>query len=196
MSTSIKTRIKNKIDTTQNWKSQQRSSLVLLSGEVAFEKSTSDGTVNFKVGDGVQQYADLPYAMTKTYIKDTTSQEYADGKQTDLSVIKLSSYEEYAQILEGDVPANALYIMPAEYENAFGQQIKNVAPGTDLSDAVTVGQVNAVSSQLSGKEDMSNKVTMLLSTSTDDQYPTAKCMYDIIGNIEAALDIINNGGAQ
>ena len=63
MSISIKTRIKNKIDTVENWNSTQLSSYVLLSGEIAFEKNTSDNTVNFKVGDGQQQYLDLPYAI-------------------------------------------------------------------------------------------------------------------------------------
>ena len=63
MSISIRTRIKNKIDTSENWSSMPLSSYVLLSGEIAFEKNTSDNAVNFKVGDGQQQYSDLPYAI-------------------------------------------------------------------------------------------------------------------------------------
>ena len=39
----------------------------------------------------------------------------------------------------------------------------------------------------SGKEDASNKVTSLSSSSTDTQYPSAKCVYDIIGNVETLL---------
>ena len=30
---------------------------------------------------------------------------------------------------------------------------------------------------------MSNKVTILSSSSTDDEYPSAKCVYDMIGNV-------------
>lgn len=37
------------------------------------------------------------------------------------------------------------------------------------------------------KEDVSNKVTSLSSSSTDSQYPSAKCVYDIIGDVESIL---------
>lgn len=37
------------------------------------------------------------------------------------------------------------------------------------------------------KENVSNKVTTVSSTSTDEQYPSAKCLYDMVGNIEALL---------
>ena len=33
----------------------------------------------------------------------------------------------------------------------------------------------------------SNRVTSISSASTDSQYPTAKCVYDIVGNIETLL---------
>ena len=36
-----------------------------------------------------------------------------------------------------------------------------------------------------------NKVTSLSSASTDTQYPSAKCVYDIVGDIATALDTIN-----
>ena len=37
------------------------------------------------------------------------------------------------------------------------------------------------------KESTSNKVTSLSSSSTDTQYPSAKCVYDIVGNVETLL---------
>jgi len=39
-----------------------------------------------------------------------------------------------------------------------------------------------------GDEQTSNKVTSISSSSTDTQYPSAKCVYDIVGNVEAVLD--------
>lgn len=39
-------------------------------------------------------------------------------------------------------------------------------------------------------EKTTNKVTSLSSSSTDTQYPSAKCVYDIIGNIEILLSAI------
>lgn len=63
----------------------------------------------------------------------------------DLSVVKLSA-DEYAQMLDdGTCLSNAIYIVEAPNIDAFKQQIKNVAPGTNLSDAVNLAQLNAVS---------------------------------------------------
>lgn len=48
---------------------------------------------------------------------------------------------------------------------------------------------------LSAKEDTANKVTSLSSSSTDQKYPSAKCVYDFvidqIGDIGTALDTLN-----
>ena len=46
---------------------------------------------------------------------------------------------------------------------------------------------------ISGKEDKSNKVTSISSSSTDTQYPSAKCVYDIVGNVEAVLTTLTTG---
>lgn len=43
---------------------------------------------------------------------------------------------------------------------------------------------------ISGKQDVSNLVTSLSASSTDTQYPSAKCVYDMIGDIEAVLATI------
>ena len=47
-----------------------------------------------------------------------------------------------------------------------------------------------------GAEAVSNKVTSISQNSTDVQYPSAKCVYDIVGNIESALNTINNGSGS
>lgn len=49
------------------------------------------------------------------------------------------------------------------------------------------------SSALNGYEQTSNKVTSISSSSTNTQYPSAKCVYDIVGDIETALHTINSG---
>lgn len=46
---------------------------------------------------------------------------------------------------------------------------------------------------ISGKEDKSNKVTSISSSSTDTQYPSAKCVYDIVGDIETILTTLTTG---
>lgn len=40
---------------------------------------------------------------------------------------------------------------------------------------------------INSKEDLSNKVTSISASSTDEEYPSAKCVYDIVGNIETLL---------
>lgn len=47
---------------------------------------------------------------------------------------------------------------------------------------------------LGNKEDKSNKVTSLSSSSTDTQYPSAKCVYDLVGDIETILTTLDIGG--
>lgn len=48
-------------------------------------------------------------------------------------------------------------------------------------------------SNWNAKEDSSNKVTSISSSSTDTQYPSAKCVYDIVGNIESILETLDIG---
>lgn len=62
-------------------------------------------------------------------------------------------------------------------------------PTASSNNLVTSG---GVASALSDKEDTSNKVTSISSSSTDTQYPSAKCVYDMVGDIETALDTIND----
>lgn len=49
---------------------------------------------------------------------------------------------------------------------------------------------NGATPDISGKEDKINKVTSISASSTDTQYPSAKCVYDIVGDIGDTLDAI------
>ena len=66
----------------------------------------------------------------------------------------------------------------------------------DLPDLVDVADINDNSDTLDtavyGKEDTSNKVTSISASSTDAQYPSAKCMYDLIGDCQTAIDTLNS----
>lgn len=50
--------------------------------------------------------------------------------------------------------------------------------------------VNKGNIDVSDKESVSNKVTTITSSSTDVQYPSAKCMYTLVGEVESVLDEI------
>ena len=66
----------------------------------------------------------------------------------------------------------------------------------DLTDLVDVADINFNSDTLDtavyGKEDTSNKVTSISTSSTDAQYPSAKCVYDLIGDCQTAIDTLNS----
>ena len=64
-----------------------------------------------------------------------------------MSIVKLNASDYEELVATSATLSNALYIVEDEFEDAYGQQIKNVAPGTDLSDAVNLEQLsNAISS--------------------------------------------------
>ena len=66
-----------------------------------------------------------------------------------------------------------------------GIKMNGASKGT--SGVVNLGTVITAHQDISGKENTSNKVTSLSSSSTDTQYPSAKCVYDLIGDIETLL---------
>ena len=61
---------------------------------------------------------------------------------------------------------------------------------SDLRTHIKNGTVHITAAERkkwNAKEDVNNKVTSLSASSTDAQYPSAKCVYDMIGNVEALL---------
>ena len=47
--------------------------------------------------------------------------------------------------------------------------------------------IDTINTIIDDKQETSNLVTSISSASTDAQYPSAKCVYDIIGDIETLL---------
>ena len=69
-----------------------------------------------------------------------------------------------------------------------GITMNGASKGT--SGVVDLGTVITSHQDISGKENTSNKVTSLSSSSTDTQYPSAKAVYDLVGDIETLLAAI------
>lgn len=67
----------------------------------------------------------------------------------------------------------------------------------DMTEAQFSNLQSVDQNQLYLTEDVSetttNKVTSLSSSSTDTQYPSAKCVYDLVGDVESLLNNINSG---
>jgi len=81
-------------------------------------------------------------------VEDTTKSSISvDGQLADVNMVHISK-EEYEQLVVDDATlSNTVYVLSSDYVEAYGQQIKNVAPATDLSDAVNLEQLsNAISS--------------------------------------------------
>lgn len=49
-------------------------------------------------------------------------------------------------------------------------------------------EIDTAIENVANKEDKTNKVVSLSSESTDAQYPSAKCVYDLIGDVETLLE--------
>jgi len=70
----------------------------------------------------------------------------------------------------------------------------NLVAGTNITlvqsdDNLTINSTT----DTSGLESTSNKVTSISSSSTDTQYPSAKCVYDIVGDVETLLETLDIG---
>lgn len=73
---------------------------------------------------------------------------------------------------------------PIEGYIDLSNYVTNSSLNSALSNYVTNSRLN---NTLTNYELKSNKVTSLSSTSTDNEYPSAKCVYDIIGDVESLL---------
>lgn len=71
-------------------------------------------------------------------------------------------------------------------------------PKTDLSNEVkaSLDKANSAVQDISGKEDKSNKVTSVNSSSTDTEYPSAKLLYDKLQEKQAQIDTLTTENEQ
>lgn len=60
----------------------------------------------------------------------------------------------------------------------------------DVTYTAPVSSVNGQTGAITGLQTTSNLVTSLSASSTNSQYPSAKCVYDLIGNVETLLAAI------
>lgn len=74
----------------------------------------------------------------------------------------------------------------------------DIKQGTGNGTSVIMSQA-AVTAELNDKEDVNNKVTTISASSTNDQYPSAKAVYDALGDKQGAisdLETIRAGAAK
>lgn len=56
--------------------------------------------------------------------------------------------------------------------------------------SLATGYTIPTTNDMNGKEVTTNKVTSLSSSSTDTQYPSAKCVYDLLGDVENLINAL------
>lgn len=95
--------------------------------------NTYDKTKQSLSGDG---YATQEQLNEKSAVS-------VDNVKADINMVHISQADYEQLVASGEVLSNALYVVSADYVETYGQQIKNVADPTDLSDAVTKGYVDS-----------------------------------------------------
>ena len=82
------------------------------------------------------------------------------------------------------------YYTKSEVDIALQGKQATLVSGTNIK---TINNSSILGSGNISVEVPSNKVTSLSSASTDTQYPSAKCVYDIVGNVETLLTTLDIG---
>lgn len=136
---------------------------------------------DWSAASGVSQILnkpDLSVYLTSSDLSGYATENYVDGKVPDTT-----QYDEGKYLTVG---SNG-------NEWALIDEVPDIGSGDDgkVLTASYSGGVGSYSWQSapapSGVEMTSNKVTSLSSSSTDTQYPSAKCVYDLIGDVETIL---------
>jgi hypothetical protein len=97
----------------------------------------------------------------------------------------------YSKTIDILVICEKLSIAYRDLEGGGGGSSVDIVTSIDSESTDTqIPSAKCVYTNVSGKENASNKVTSIDSTSTDSQYPSAKCVYDIVGDIETLINAI------
>ena len=86
------------------------------------------------------------------------------------------------------------YLTYKNYQSAIDSENKLDADLVDDTTSTNKFVSSSDKTNWNAKENSSNKVTSISSSSTDTQYPSAKCVYDLVGNIESILETLDVGG--
>ena len=185
----------------------------------AFSKLTSYNNYFPKPADDSPVIIHFDTTGTKFYVtaNDTTVVNTTNGRllnQTNTVKISYSDYEPtvlkgryyYVQIRDDNgtlvrdfVPCLDTNNVACMYDKVGKQTYYNsgtgeFTAGEVVGDELIINFTNesgyVKSSDLTGYEQTSNKVTSLSSSSTDTEYPSAKCVYDIVGDIESLINAL------
>ena len=97
------------------------------------------------------------------------------------------------ETITDEILIDQLEAIKLSYENQTNiSQTNNDLP-FELNISAVSGNLSGIRLLLEAKEDKSNKVAVINEYSTDEQYPTAKCVYKLVGNVESILETLDIG---
>ena len=106
-------------------------------------------------------------------------------------VTDLTSLENRVTAIEDVVPAQATaqnqLADKAFVNSSIATKQDTISDLATIRSGAAAGATAVQPAALSAYQTTSNLVTSISSSSTDTQYPSAKCVYDIVGNIETVL---------
>jgi len=88
------------------------------------------------------------------------------------------------------VGENSLSELVSKTKALVATKQNTLVSGTNIK---TINNTSLLGSGDISTEVTTNKVTSLSSSSTDTQYPSAKCVYDLVGDVETLLTALNSG---
>lgn len=133
-------------------------------------------------------YKDIDQLSQKSTVAGTEKIPVSDTQY--LTPAQIATCKQVHLEDESDMPvspdASTLYLIDDDGSGGNANIVhltsESEMPASPESDTLYVINESAVTF-----EQTSNKVTSLSASSTDTQYPSAKCVYDIIGNVESLL---------
>lgn len=182
-----------------------------LTNDSGFITSVPVTSVNSKTGAVVLAASDVGALPDSTVIPTKTSELTNDsGFLTSVPVTSVNNKTGAVSLSASDVGAlasNTAYVSTvngssgavtitvptktSDLQNDSGFLTSAVTTFNGQSGAVTysapVSSVNGQTGAVTGLQTTANLVTSVSSSSTDSQYPSAKCLYDMVGDIETLL---------
>lgn len=106
----LNARVKQKIDTEDNWISEEDTFGVIFEGEAAYVKNSDGTAVNFKIGDGTKKFSDLPYFIA--YYTNVTSQKVLSWINTNVNVSSASAFRNNSLLTDIIIYNNSGSVIP------------------------------------------------------------------------------------
>lgn len=137
----------------------------------------------YDIKQGYDYEIDLLFPAAGT-LPDSTKLVIKNGEET-IQILNVKHADANSSVTYGDMKQICRYDNDIGWRWVFNARFSV----TDTGIKVFVIPSTVVSLEIddSAYEKIANKVTTLSSASTDTQYPSAKCVYDMIGNVETAL---------